>query len=57
MLDDHRIVGAAVMPGTAYLEMARTAVEKHGGKGTLEIRDAFFLAPLALRDDETREVL
>jgi acyl transferase domain-containing protein len=59
VLDDHRIVGAAVMPGTAYLEMARAAVEKHvayGHAGTLEIRDAFFLAPLALRDDEIREV-
>jgi phthiocerol/phenolphthiocerol synthesis type-I polyketide synthase E len=56
VLDDHRIVGAAVMPGTAYLEMARAAVEKRGGEGTLEIRDAFFLAPLALRDDEIREV-
>ena len=56
VLDDHRIVGTAVMPGTAYLEMARAAVEKHGRQGTLEIRDAFFLAPLALRDDEIREV-
>jgi acyl transferase domain-containing protein len=56
VLDDHRIVGTAVMPGTAYLEMARAAVEKRGTPGTLEIRDAFFLAPLALRDDETREV-
>jgi acyl carrier protein len=56
VLDDHRIVGTAVMPGTAYLEMARAAVEKHGQQGTLEIRDAFFLAPLALRDDEIREV-
>ncbi|HKV37024.1 MAG TPA: SDR family NAD(P)-dependent oxidoreductase [Pyrinomonadaceae bacterium] len=56
VLDDHRIVGAAVMPGTAYLEMARAAVEKRAGEGSLEIRDAFFLAPLALRDDEIREV-
>ncbi len=56
VLDDHRIVGTAVMPGTAYLEMARAVVEKHRQPGTLEIRDAFFLAPLALRDDEKREV-
>ncbi len=55
-LDDHRLVGTAVMPGTAYLEMARAVVEKHQQPGTLEIRDAFFLAPLALRDDEKREV-
>jgi Polyketide synthase dehydratase len=40
VLDDHRIVGTAVMPGTAYLEMARAAVEKHGRQGTLEIRGA-----------------
>ena len=45
--------GAIDVP--AYLEMARAAVEKHGRQGTLEIRDAFFLAPLALRDDEIRE--
>lgn len=57
VLDDHRIVGTAVMPGTAYLEMARAVVEeKYGQPGSLEIRDAFFLAPLALRDDEKREV-
>jgi acyl transferase domain-containing protein len=56
VLDDHRLVGTAVMPGTAYLEMARAIVEKHRQQGTLEIRDAFFLAPLALRDDEKREV-
>jgi phthiocerol/phenolphthiocerol synthesis type-I polyketide synthase E len=56
VLDDHRIVGTAVMPGTAYLEMARAAVEKESQAGTLEIRDAFFLAPLALRDDEKRQV-
>jgi acyl transferase domain-containing protein len=57
VLDDHRIVGTAVMPGTAYLEMARAAVEREApAAGALEIRDAFFLAPLALRDDERREI-
>ncbi len=56
VLDEHRIVGSAVMPGTAYLEMARAAVERHAGGAALEIRDAFFLAPLGLRDDEQREV-
>jgi natural product biosynthesis luciferase-like monooxygenase protein/non-ribosomal peptide synthase protein (TIGR01720 family) len=57
VLDDHRIVGAAIMPGTAYLEMARAALEKHPRKNAVvEIRDAFFLAPLGMRDDETSEV-
>jgi phthiocerol/phenolphthiocerol synthesis type-I polyketide synthase E len=54
-LDDHRIVGSAVVPGTAYLEMARAAAEKFALGRQIEIRDAFFLAPLAVRDDEKRE--
>jgi natural product biosynthesis luciferase-like monooxygenase protein len=60
VLDDHRIVGAAIMPGTAYLEMARAAFERrdhtHDENTAVEINQAFFLAPLGLRDDETREV-
>jgi natural product biosynthesis luciferase-like monooxygenase protein len=56
VLDEHRIVGNAVMPGTGYLEMARAAVQAHAGDRVVEIRDAFFLAPLGLRDDEEREV-
>jgi natural product biosynthesis luciferase-like monooxygenase protein len=56
VLDEHRIVGNAVIPGTAYLEMARAATEKYAGDSVVEIRDAFFLAPLGLRDDESREV-
>ena len=56
VLDEHRIVGNAIIPGVAYLEMARAATEKFAGGQTVEIRDAFFLAPLGLRDDEKRDV-
>jgi aryl carrier-like protein len=56
ILDEHRIVGRAVMPGVAYLEMARAAMAQRTGSSAIEIRDAFFLAPLHVRDDETREV-
>jgi phthiocerol/phenolphthiocerol synthesis type-I polyketide synthase E len=56
VLDEHRIVGNAVIPGVAYLEMARAATQKYSNGATIEIRDAFFLAPLGLRDDEKREV-
>lgn len=59
-LDDHRIVGTAIMPGTAYLEMARAAFDRRQSAPdettAVEISQAFFLAPLGLRDDETREV-
>jgi phthiocerol/phenolphthiocerol synthesis type-I polyketide synthase E len=60
VLDDHRIVGTAIMPGTAYFEMARAALERRANTqkevNGLEISSAYFLAPLGLRDDETREV-
>ena len=56
VLDEHRIVGNAVIPGVAYLEMARAITQRDAGDAMLEIRDAFFLAPLGLRDDEKREV-
>ncbi|HET6978703.1 MAG TPA: MupA/Atu3671 family FMN-dependent luciferase-like monooxygenase [Pyrinomonadaceae bacterium] len=60
VLDDHRIVGTAIMPGTAYFEMARAALERRSNApkeaNCLEISSAYFLAPLGLRDDETREV-
>jgi acyl transferase domain-containing protein len=56
ILDEHRIAGKAVMPGVAYLEMARAAVAQRAGSAVIEIRDAFFLVPLHVRDDETREV-
>jgi len=56
VLDDHRIVKKAVIPGVAYLEMARAALEKHAGNRAIEIRDVFFLTPVGVRDDETREI-
>jgi acyl transferase domain-containing protein len=54
ILNEHQISGKAVVPGTAYLEMIRVAVERCAGPGAIEIRDLFFLAPLIV--DEHREV-
>jgi len=46
--------GTALVPGTGYLEMAVAGMGQfHGG---LELRDIFFLAPLAVANDETRQV-
>jgi len=55
VLDDHRIINSPVVPGTTYLEMARAAAEKYTQGRQLEIRDAFFLAALTVREDEVRE--
>lgn len=52
VLDEHRILGAAVVPGVAYLEMARVAFEKVVRAGPVEISDVYFLTPLRVQDDE-----
>jgi len=60
-LNEHRLMGKAVLPGTAYLEIARAAFEHHAAMGrnaerVIEIRDVFFLRPLIVEDDEKKEI-
>jgi polyketide synthase PksM len=38
-LRDHVVGGSRVLPGVAYLEMARAAVERAAGAGTISLRD------------------
>ena len=57
LLDEHRILGEATLPGTGYLEMARAAFEEnHPNLGTLEIREVYFLTPLTVKENEDVEV-
>jgi phthiocerol/phenolphthiocerol synthesis type-I polyketide synthase E len=55
ILNEHRVLGKAVMPGVAYLEMARAAAEPHG-LGAIEITDAYFIEPLHFLEQEQRQV-
>ncbi|HYG61034.1 MAG TPA: SDR family NAD(P)-dependent oxidoreductase, partial [Thermoanaerobaculia bacterium] len=56
VLDEHRIQGTPVLPGTAYLELARAAFEQSTGSAAAEIRQAAFVTPLAVPDGESRDV-
>ena len=57
LLDQHRIKnGEALIPGTGYLEIAKAAMEKGSPNGPIEIQDLFFLAPLEVAEDTSREV-
>jgi len=56
MLEEHRILGKATLPGTAYLEIARAAFESHKPDVTVELSDIYFLTPLTLEEDECKEV-
>ncbi len=56
VLDEHRIAGRGLLPGTAYLEMARAAFADRAGAGPVELRRFAFLEPLIVPEGETREV-
>ncbi len=56
VLNEHRVMGKATLPGTALLEMARGAFEDHRGQKTMALRDVYFFYPMMVEDDENREV-
>jgi len=56
VLNEHRIMGKATLPGTAYLEMAKAAFEHHAGDGITEIRNVYLLEPLTVGENEDKEV-
>ena len=56
VLHEHRIMGKATLPGTAFLEMVRAAFENHAGNGMIEMREVHFLTPLIIEDDKEVQV-
>ncbi|MCI0527215.1 MAG: SDR family NAD(P)-dependent oxidoreductase, partial [Nitrospira sp.] len=56
LLNEHRIMGTATLPGTAYLEMVKAALETHARTDTLEFRKVYLLLPLTVGEDEEKEV-
>ncbi|MCF6524681.1 type I polyketide synthase [Streptomyces sp. JJ36] len=57
IVDEHRIMGHGLVPGTTYLELVRAAAAAHAGPGReTELRDVLFLMPVIVPDGQTREV-
>jgi acyl transferase domain-containing protein/SAM-dependent methyltransferase/acyl carrier protein len=56
VLDDHEVLGKKVLPGTAYLEMVRAAAAEVLEFSSMELREIYFLQPLAVDRGETREL-
>ena len=56
VLKEHRVMGKAMLPATAYLEMARSAVSKYAENRAIEVRNIYFLTPLVVKDGEEKEV-
>jgi len=56
VLGEHKSMGNGILPGTAYLEMAKAAFENHAKNGAVEIRQVYFLIPLMVEDNEEKEI-
>lgn len=54
ILHDHVIMGRNIIPGTAYVELAREACSKYID-GEMELRDLIFMTPLGVDPDEEVE--
>ncbi|GAA4785444.1 SDR family NAD(P)-dependent oxidoreductase [Streptomyces ziwulingensis] len=56
LIDEHRMAGSAVVPGTGHLELVRAAHEhQHGGTG-VELREVTFLSPVVVGEDRRHEL-
>ncbi len=55
VLNEHRIAGNCVVPGTTYLEMAREASKCFYPDGNIVLKDFVFINPLVVNEDEDRE--
>ncbi len=57
VLDEHRTkAGEALMPGAGYLDLATQALKAHGETGGFELRDLYFLRPIAVPDGARRDI-
>src|ERR1019366_7486272 len=57
LLGEHRVKkGAALIPGTGYLQLAAAALAHDRFEPGVDFEDVFFLAPLTVAPDETKEV-
>ncbi|SOU07494.1 SDR family oxidoreductase [Xanthomonas arboricola] len=56
VLDEHRIAGTAVLPGTAYIELAFAAFAACTASHSAEISDLTLMAPLVVADADACEL-
>jgi phthiocerol/phenolphthiocerol synthesis type-I polyketide synthase E len=56
IVDDHRLMGHGLVPGTAYLELVRSALAGRAGDRVIELHDVLFIAPVVVPDGQARTV-
>jgi acyl transferase domain-containing protein/acyl carrier protein len=56
IVDEHRIQGHGLVPGTTYLELVRQAVAPQAAGRPIELREVLFLQPLIVPDGQARQL-
>ncbi|GAA1391453.1 hypothetical protein GCM10009639_21290 [Kitasatospora putterlickiae] len=56
IVDDHRLMGHGLVPGTAYLELVRAALADQAGGREIELHDVLFMTPVIVPDGQRRTV-
>ncbi|WP_095980633.1 SDR family NAD(P)-dependent oxidoreductase [Melittangium boletus] len=56
VVEEHRVGGQAVLPGTGYIEMVRAALEDFAGLSGVDIQEMNIQAPLWVKEGEEKEV-
>ena len=56
LVSDHVLYGKPTLPGTAYLELARSAFARHADAATCTISDVFILALFVVEPGQSREL-
>ena len=55
-LSEHRVMGKALFPGTAFLELAWSAAAHDRGRQEMDLRDIYFSTPLIVAEKEEKTV-
>lgn len=56
VLDEHKVLGNSMIPGTGYLEITRAAFESIADGKAIQISDALFMAPLVVQSDTSEQI-
>ncbi len=56
VLDEHRIMGSPVVPGTTYLEMIREICALNDMEQAVTLKDVYFIDPLLVNEGQYKDV-
>lgn len=56
IVNEHRMMGHGLVPGTTYLEMVRAAVAPRAAGREIEFRDVLFTLPVIVPDGQVRDL-